>query len=136
MPRAKRAKKKKRARPYKHDAKKHARRRYARRHPKSKINHQRRIRKEVESLNYLLHQLLKTASAEPEDPYQYHPRHHTKDPEFKFSNPRTQEFKKGHPATDTHFWSPQGDDLPPHIGNFRELPQDPPYWMGPHVAVV
>ena len=120
MPRKKKsAKKKKRARPYKRDAKKHARRRYARRHPKSKIDHRHRIRTEVESLNYLLHQLLKTASADPQEPYQYHPRHHTKDPEYEFSTKRMKEFKRGFPAPDVSFLRPQGKE-PPHRGTFYE----------------
>ena len=69
-------------------------------------------------MNYLLHQILKTASSTEDDPYNYEPRHHSRDPEYGFSSGAVQEFKRGLPAADTHFWRPQGPKMPPHRGNF------------------
>ena len=62
--------------------------------------HQRRILSEVETVNTLLTQLLKTASSTESDPYHYDKRHYTKDPEYKHSDQRMQEFKRGFPAPD------------------------------------
>ena len=69
-------------------------------------------------MNYLLHQILKTASSTDEKPYNYHPRHHTKDPEYRWDNATTQEFKRGFPAPDVSMLRPQGEDVPPHRGNY------------------
>ena len=82
------------------------------------VDHGPRMLKEAESLNYLLHQLLKTASSTEDKPYNYEPRHYTKDPEYAFSSPALQEFKRGVPAPDTHHWRPQGQGMPPHRGNY------------------
>ena len=68
--------------------------------------------------NYLLNQMLKTMSSTEEKPYHYHPRHHENDPEFAFSDDKTQEFKKGFPAPDVNLWRPQGRGMPPSRGNF------------------
>ena len=109
---------KKPKRPYKLDKAARLRRRHRRRHPKSKVHGH---HKRMQTMNYLLHQILKTASSTEADPYNYEPRHHSKDPEYKFSDERTQEFKRGVPAPDTHFWRPQGKTLPPHRGNYRHV---------------
>ena len=91
---------KKPKRPYKLDKAARLRRRHRRRHPTSKVHgHHKRMRRESETMNYLLHQLLKTASSTETDPYNYEPRHHSKDPEYKFAGERMQEFKRGVPAS-------------------------------------
>jgi len=124
MPKRKRSKSKKKKRPlkrpYKLDKKSRARHRARkRRHPSSRVHgHHKRMREEAELSNYLLHQVLKTASSTDADPYSYNPRDHSKDPEYKFSSPQMQEFKRGVPASDTNFWRPQGKGMPPHRGNF------------------
>ena len=110
-----RKKKKSIKRPYRLDKvsrARHAHRR--RRHRASAV----RLRDEAEMTNYLLNQLLKTAASTEGQPYNYDPRHHTKDPEFAFSTPERREFKQGFPASDTHFWRPQGTGMPPSRGNF------------------
>ena len=76
--------------------------------------------------NYLLNQMLKTMSSTEEKPYHYHPRHHENDPEFAFSDDKTQEFKKGFPAPDVNLWRPQGRGMPPSRGNF---PRWEPQWV-------
>jgi len=76
------------------------------------------MRDEAELSNYLLHQVLQTAASTDADPYNYEPRHHSKDPEYNFSSGRTKEFKRHIPASDTNFWRPQGKGMPPHRGNF------------------
>ena len=81
-------------RPYgKHNKAERIRARY---HRARHVDHGPRMLKEAESLNYLLHQLLKTASSTEDKPYNYEPRHHSKDPEYAFSNPALQEFAAGH----------------------------------------
>lgn len=140
-------------RPHTGDKLKRAKRRYRKpRHPRSKINHSARIRQDredVEGLQYLLHQLLKTASSTEAKPYNYHPRHYSKDPEYAHSSARMQEFKRAQPAPDVHFWNPQGTHMPTHIGNFPRAraqrrpagwalgPQGllVPRWQHPHVGV-
>ena len=97
------------------------------------------MRRESETMNYLLHQILKTASSTETDPYNYEPRHHSKDPEYKFAGERMQEFKRGVPAPDTHFWRPSGRDMPPYRGNYPEwgnalVPADQPDENPPHFA--
>ena len=128
MPRRSASKKKKkrvkRKRPYRRDKKAIARSR-ALRAP----HHRKKMHQEVESLNYLLHQLLKTASSTEAKPYHYHPRHHTKDPEYAFSSARQQRFKRGFPAPDVSFLRSQGEGLPPHSANY-------PQWDHPHVGIV
>ena len=101
----------------------------ARYHRARHVDHGPRMLKEAESLNYLLHQLLKTASATADKPYHYEPRHFSKDPEYAFSSPALQEFKRGVPAPDTHHWRPQGQDLPPYRGNYEAWE---PVWAHPH----
>ena len=108
-------KKKKRVRPTANKAR-HARRRHRKRHPASRVSSHKRLFEEAETANYLLHQLLKTTSADPLKPYHYHPRHHTKDLEYKTSNARMRAFKRGVPAPDVQMWRP------------------PPYETGPYTA--
>ena len=81
--------------------------------------HQRRILSEVETVNTLLTQLLKTASSTESDPYHYDKRHYTKDPEYKFSGERMQEFKQGFPAPDVSMLRAPGQQ-PPHRGYFPD----------------
>ena len=116
-PKSKR-KRKKVKRPYKLDKVSRARHRYRKkRHKASAVHgHHKRLRDEAELANYLLNQILKTAASTD---YHYHPRHHSKDPEFEHSDKRTQEFKKGFPAGDVHFWRPQGEGMPPSRANFK-----------------
>ena len=118
------ARKRKRKRPYKRDKASHM----VRRLHKS-VPHRRAMRQQTESLNYLLHQLLKTTSSTEAKPYNYHPRHHSKDPEYAFASARQQRFKRDVPAPDTHSWRPQGDDLPPYPANF-------PQWTHPLAGIV
>ena len=105
-------KKKRRARPikrpYKLDKKSRARHRARKRrhHASATHGHHKRMRDEAELSNYLLHQVLQTAGSTDADPYNYEPRHHSKDPEYNFSSGRTKEFKRGVPASDTNFWRP------------------------------
>jgi len=120
MPKRSKKRKKRAARPLKLDKGSRARRRHKkRRHPASAPRgHRKRMIKEAELMNYLLHQVLKTAASTDADPYHYEPRHYSKDPEYKFSGPRMREFKRGVPASDTNFLRPQGENMPPHRGNF------------------
>ena len=105
---------KKRVRPTANKAR-HAKRRHRKRHPKSSVrSSHKRMFEEAETANYLLNQLLKTTSAEP--PYNYHPRHYTKDLEYKTGSARLREFKRGVPAPDVQMWRP------------------PPYEMGPYTV--
>ena len=112
---AKKKKRKVRKRPYKGDRHAHAKRRYAKRHPTIAARME-----EAETANYLLHQLLKTISSKESDPYKYHPRDPTKDPEYKFSDARLKAFKDDFPAPDVNFWRPQGQGRPPYVGNFPD----------------
>ena len=118
--RAKRVKRKRQKRPYKLDKLSRAKHAHTKRRHRASVvhGHHKRMRKESELTNYLLQQLLKTASSTDAMPYNYDPRHHSRDPEYRFSGERMQEFKRGHPASDTHFWRPQGKGAPPHPGNF------------------
>ena len=124
MPRSRkkksRKKKKRKARPYKLDKHTRARRAYRkRRHRSSRITgHHARHTKEAEYTNFLLKALLKTASSTEDRPYNYHPRHFTKDPEYNWETSERQEFKRGFPAPDVSMLRPQADDLPPHWGNY------------------
>ena len=125
----KKSSKKKRVRPYKRDKTARLQRRHKRRHHRSQVHgHHKRMQTEAETMNYLLHQILKTAASTEADPYNYEPRHYSRDPEYKFSGERLQEFKRGQPAGDVHFWRPQGGKLPPSRGNF-------PQWEHPHVGI-
>ena len=130
----KKRKRKKRQRPYTRSKRTHMIRR-RRKHDRHGM------RREAKMMNYLLHQMLKTMSAEPDKPHYYHPRHHTKDPEYQHSGQRLQEFKRSVPSPDVHFWQPQGKGLPTHRGNYpreRWEPQwayapageDDPAWAG------
>ena len=126
--RSKRRKKKRGIkRPYKLDKESRARHRWSKRRHKASVvhGHHKRRRDEAELTNYLLHQILKTAASTEGKPFNYDPRHHTKDPEFAFSTPKRREFKQGFPASDTHFWRPQGTGMPPSRGNF---PGWEPHW--------
>jgi len=69
-------------------------------------------------MNYLLHHILKTAASSDENPHHYHPRHFTKDPEYRWETAARQEFKRGFPAPDFTLLRPQGEDIPPHLGNY------------------
>ena len=62
--------------------------------------------------NYLLNQLLKTVSSTESDPYNYHPRHPTKDPEYKWSGERMKRFKSEIPAPDVNYFNAPGDQPP------------------------
>jgi hypothetical protein len=107
-------------RPYKLDKLSRARHRHRkRRHAASQVHgHHKRMRDEAELTNYLLHQVLKTAASTDADPYNFNPRHYSRDPEYKYSSSKMREFKRGVPASDTNFWRPQGKDMPPSRGNF------------------
>ena len=77
--------------------------------------HARRL-DEMKFTNMLLRSLLKATV----DDVHYDPRHYTKDPEYKHSDERTQEFKRGFNAPDTHFWRTQGKSYKPYRTNFAE----------------
>ena len=124
--RRKSAKKKKRKRRYRTDKHTHAKRRHARTRAH---RHKARMFQEAETMNYLLHQLLKSASAPEDKPYHYHPRDPSKDPEYKWSSERMQKFKQGFAAPDFTLLRPQGDAEPTHRGNF-------PDWQHPHAPAV
>ena len=115
------SRRKKVKRPYKLDKESRARHRYRKkRHKASAVHgHHKRLRDESELANYLLNQILKTAASSDAKPYHYHPRHHTKDPEFSYSDAKTREFKEGFAAPDVHFWRPQGEGMPPRRANFK-----------------
>jgi len=122
-------------RPYKLDKLSRARHRHRkRRHAASQVHgHHKRMRDEAELSNYLLHQVLKTAASTDADPYNYDPRDYSKDPEYKFSSAKMQEFKRGVPASDTNFWRPQGKGMPPSRGNY---PGWEPQWIHhPHEGI-
>ena len=90
-----------------------------RRHARSRRHaHKSRVVREISTVNALLTQLLQTASSTEDQPYHYDKRHYSKDPEYAWSDERTQQFKQGFPAPDVNFWRPQGDALPPSRGNF------------------
>ena len=81
--------------------------------------------KEAETMNFLLNQLVKS-QADPD--YNYQPRHHSRDPEYKYSGAAKQEFKRGVPAPDVNFFNaPKG--MPPYRPNF---PAWEPTWAHPH----
>ena len=124
----KKSRKKRAKRPYKLDKHSRARHRYRKRRHKTSVvhGHKAHARQEAEMTNYLLNQMLKTMSSTEEKPYHYHPRHHENDPEFAFSDDKTQEFKKGFPAPDVNLWRPQGRGMPPSRGNF---PGWEPQWV-------
>ena len=111
----KRKRKRKLKRRHKTDALTHAKRRHAR---SRNHTHKARMVREVETVNALLTQLLQTASSTESKPYHFDKRHHTKDPEYAWSNENTQKFKRGFPAPDVNFWRPQGENLPPSRGNY------------------
>ena len=100
MPRRKSAKKRRRKRPYTRTKRAHKIRRRRRHHHGEML-------KEAETMNYVLHQMLKTMS-QPAGEYNYHPRHHSKDLEYRHSSDRTKQFKRGFPAPDVNFWRPSG----------------------------
>ena len=110
-------------RKHKTDVHSHAKRRHVR---TKRHGHKKRMFKEAETMNYLLNQILKTASSTDDKPYNYHPRHHSKDPEYKWSNEATRQFKRDVPAPDFSLLRAQGDREPPHRGNY-------PHWNEHHV---
>ena len=73
--------------------------------------------KEVQAVGSILAQLLQS---QHDENYHYDKRHHSKDPEYRWSDARTREFKKSVPAPDVHFWRPQGKSLPTHRTNFSD----------------
>ena len=73
------------------------------------------MHEEAKMLSFLLNNLLKVAE-NPE--HKHNPRHYSKDPEYKYSNVNTKEFKRGIPAPDVNMHRPQGDAVPLHRGNF------------------
>ena len=144
MPRKirKKSRKKKKGikRPYKTDKHSRARARYRkRRHPASSIHgHHKRLRDESELTNYLLHQLLKTASSTDADPYNYNPRHFSKDPEYRWDSQLRQRFKRGFPAPDVSLLRSQHSSLPPHWGNYPlgAVAHRRPDWIQhPHIGI-
>ena len=142
--RAKRKSRKKKKgikRPYKLDKESRARHRFKkRRHPASTVHgHHKRMRDESELSNYLLHQILKTAASTDADPYNYEPRHHTRDPEYRWETRPRQRFKRGFPAPDVSMLRPQHKSLPPHWGNYPlgGVQHRRPDWEHhPHVGIV
>ena len=87
------------------------------------LHHKEESRKEAEMTNYLLHQMLRTMSDKETDPdmqFHYDPRHHTKDLEYKTSNARMREFKRGVPAPDVQMWRP-----PPYKMGAYTMPYPP-----------
>ena len=130
MPSKRKKKRRRVKRPYKTHATAHARRRHAR---TVVHGHHKRMADESQMMNYLLHQLLKTASSTDAEPYNYDPRHHTKDVEYQHSSFPLQEFKRSVPAPDVHFWRPQGRGLPTHRGNV-EPGRWRPQWNYPVMA--
>ena len=79
----------------------------------------RKASKEKGTATHWLRELLKllTGVQYPEDQYHYDPRHYSKDPEYQWSDPRTQRFKREIPAPDVHYFAPPGDE-PTHQSNF------------------
>ena len=120
--RSKQKRKRKIKRKHKTDKLTHAKRRHARSH---RHVHKARMVREVQTVNSLLSQLLKTAAPTETgaDPYHYDKGHYTKDPEYQWSDPATKKFKQGFPAPDVNFWRSQGPDLPTYRGNY-------PNWRG------
>ena len=113
-------------RPYKLDKASRARHAYRRPRNKSRVKgHHKRLYDEAELTNFLLNSLLKTASSTEDKPYNYHPRHHSKDPEYAHSGARMQEFKRGFPTPDVTMLRHR-EDQAPHRGNF---PGWQPEWV-------
>ena len=113
--------------PYKLDKTSRARHAYRKRRKKSRVTgHHKRMYDEAELTNFLLNSLLKTASSTDDKPYNYNPRHHTRDPEYAHSSERVQEFKRGIPTPDVTMLRHQGEDQAPHRGNF---PGWQPEWV-------
>ena len=112
------ARKRKKAppRPYKLDKKSRARHRYRKvRHRRSKLTgHHKRALDEAMLTNDLL-----TAIAKHHKPA-LDAKHFQNDPEYAFSGPRMQEFKRGFAAPTNSLLRPQGPNMPPHLGNFPE----------------
>lgn len=120
--RSKQKRKRKIKRKHKTDKLTHAKRRHAR---SRRHNHKARMVHEVQTVNSLLAQLLKTAAPTEigADPYHYDKGHYTKDPEYGWSDTRTQEFKRGFPAPDVNLWRSQGDTMPTYRGNYPNWQQ-------------
>ena len=120
VPKRKSRKKRRRTRrrPRRYDTSKAARARRKHRRPRHRrsrvVGHHERQFREAEFTNQLLTALLKQVT----DDEHYHPRHHTKDPEYAFEDARTQEFRRGFNAPDTHFWRPPKEGAVPYVGNY------------------
>ena len=71
---------------------------------KRKKTRKKTSKKKGGTASHWLRELLKllTGVQYPEDQYHYDPRHYSKDPEYKWSDQRTQAFKKEIPAPDVH----------------------------------
>ena len=108
-------KKRKIKRRHKTDALTHAKRRHAR---TRRHTHKARMYHEAQTVNRLLSHLLQTASSTEALPYHFDKRHHTKDPEYRWETAQRREFKQGFPAPDVSMLRPQGEDMPPHRGNY------------------
>ena len=91
-----------------------------------------KTKKEGGTASHWLRELLKLlTSVNPEfkgQPYHYDPRHFSKDPEYQWSDQRTQAFKKEIPAPDVHYFNPPGDQ-PPHLSMVRDLRKDEGGWV-------
>ena len=108
-------KQKKIKRKHRTDKRSHAKRRHAR---TKKHSHKRRMLQESKNMSALLTQLLKMSASTDADPYHYDKRHYSKDPEYKWSDARTQKFKRGFPAPDVNFLRSQGPAYSPYKNNF------------------
>lgn len=85
---------------------------------------------EARSLQTILQHMLKK---QHDKSYHYDPRHYSNDPEYKYSDKRTQEFKRDVPTVDTDFWRPQAPKGNPYAANFRrKTPQVRPQRHHPH----
>ena len=105
-------KRKKIKRPYKVNRKRHA----ARRHAHSKRHHGRMLDEARTMSAILQHLLLRQHNKN----YHFNPRHFSNDPEYKHSDARTQEFKRGFPALDTDFWRPAAARGVTYAQNFKK----------------
>jgi len=108
-----RKKKKRPKRPYQVTPMRHAKRR----HRGSKRHHG-RMMQEAQTMRVILEHMLKK---QHEPDAQYHPRHFSKDPEYAFSDARTQRFKRSVPSPDVHYWRPQGPGANPYQQNFGNV---------------
>ena len=103
---------------------------WVKRKRKAKRKKRKKKTKEGGTASHWLRELLKllTGVQYPEDQYHYDPRHYSKDPEYKWSDQRTQAFKKEIPAPDVHYFNPPGDQ-PPHLSMVRDPRKDEGGWV-------